>query len=177
MRGKINTRKLKTRLFGRLNPDDLVSKPRLRDSKRKRKPKRNLESRRGMQKRAKRAVQQEDQANAAPAAVVTAPVVQQQRPTQTQTQTQTRCCSSVGMPSWPLVTVPSSFGYGLSIRLPGPGLLGRAPGYLAGSDGGVEPPRQGPLLPTPCFARMGRRSSITAEQLQSGEVKKKDTGS
>ncbi|XP_051189823.1 uncharacterized protein [Lolium perenne] len=177
MRGKINARKLKTCLFGRLNPDDLVSKPRLRDSKRKQNPKRNLESRRGMQKRAKRAaVQQEDQADAAPAAVVTPPVVQQQRPTQTPTPT--RCCSSVGMPSWPLVTVPSGFGYGLSVRLPGPGLLGRAPGYLAGSDGGVEPPRQGPLLPMACFARMGRqRSSITAEQLQSGEVKKKDTGS
>lgn len=173
MRGKINARKLKTRLFGRLNPDDLVSKPRLRDSKRKRKPKRNLESRRGMQKRAKRAAVQQDQAEAAPAAVVTPPVVHQKRPT----QTQTRCCSSMGMPPWPLVIVPSGFGYGLSVRLPGAGLLGRAPGYLAGSDGGVEPPKQRPLLPTPCFAGMGRqRSSITAEQLQSGEVKK-DTGS
>ena len=53
MRGKIDAPKLKNRLFGRLNPDDLVSKPRLRCGKRKRKPKVSAESRYMIEKRIK----------------------------------------------------------------------------------------------------------------------------
>ncbi|KAM0828090.1 hypothetical protein ACQ4PT_067777 [Festuca glaucescens] len=142
MRGKIDVPKLKNRLFGRLNPGDLVTKPRLRGGKRKRKQKLGLESRYRIQKRIKHAGQYEEPSHQAddtpdtiPAPVVTPPVLQQ-RPTQTQ-------CSSSGQSMrrpwwWPLVVIPSGFGYGLSVLLPpapraphpGPGILGRAPGDL-----------------------------------------------
>ncbi|CAM0953254.1 unnamed protein product [Alopecurus aequalis] len=144
MRGKIDAPKLKNRLFGRLNPGDLVSKPRLRHGKRKLKPKLSAETRYRIRKRVKHVGQHEEpsshQADAAPgttpAAAVTAPVLHQRPAAMTQ-------CSSHGVRSvgskpwwWPLVVVPSGFGYGLSVRLPpaprtphpGPGLLGRAPG-------------------------------------------------
>jgi hypothetical protein len=171
MRGKIDARKLKNRLFGSLNPDNMASKPRLRCGKRKQKSKWSPECRSGIQKRTKCAMQDEEpsrQADAAPgnapAPVVTAPVPQQHL------GCQTRCGQSVEMPPWPLVIVPSGFGYGLPVRLPGPGLLGRAPGYLTG----FQLPKQGPLLRTPCREdKMCRpQLSITADQLQHDEEKK-----
>lgn len=153
MRGKIDASKLKTRLFGRLNPDDLVSKPRLRGAKRKQKPKLSLESRYRIQKRIKHVGLHEEpshQAEAAPGtapAVVVTPPLLHHRPTLTQRSSG----QSVGKPWWwPLIVVPSGFGYGLSIRLPlaprapnpGPGILGRAPSDSVRPSNGVELSKQ-----------------------------------
>ncbi|KAM0870555.1 hypothetical protein ACQ4PT_039931 [Festuca glaucescens] len=154
MRGKIDVPKLKNRLFGRLNPGDLVSKPRLRNGKRKRKQKLSLESRYRIQKRIKHAGQHEEpshQADGTPGTIpvtVVTPNVLQQLPTQTQ-------CSSSGQSMsrpwwWPLVVIPSGFGYGLSVVLPpapraphpGPGILGRAPGDLVRPSNGVQLQKQ-----------------------------------
>lgn len=127
MRGKIDAPKLKKRLFGRLDPDSLLSKPRLRLGKRKRKPKDYLESRYRIQKRIQHVGQQADVIPG------TAPTVVIRRRDAAQTQRS----SSEGKPWWwPLVVVPSGFGYGLSVQLPlapttphpGPGLLGQATG-------------------------------------------------
>lgn len=112
MRGKIDTLKLKTLLFGRLNPDELVRK-------RKRKSKLSPESRSGFQTRAKHAVHHVEphhHANATaatglptPAPAIVMPPILHQRPTQSATQ-------FVHKP-WPLM-IPSGFGYGLSVQLP-----------------------------------------------------------
>lgn len=155
MRGKIDTSKLKTFLFGRLNPDELVSKPRLKRAKRKRKSKFSPESTYGFQKRAKHAVHHVEphhRANAAtatglptPAPALVTPPILHGRPTQSTAQ-------FVHKP-WPLI-IPSGFGYGLSVQLPvtphlSRGLLGRPPGDLIQLNNGIQLPQQGPLLPMP----------------------------
>uniref|UniRef100_A0ACD5YCL8 Uncharacterized protein n=1 Tax=Avena sativa TaxID=4498 RepID=A0ACD5YCL8_AVESA len=149
VRGNIDATKLKNRLFGRLNPDNLVSKPHLRGVKRKRKLKHSLEIRYKSQKRIKHVAPHEEPAHragaapgtVAPATVLASPVLLQQ-------PTQTWCSNSgqsVGKPWWwSLFVVPSGFGYGLSVRVlpraphPGPGLLGRAPGDLPRPNSGTK---------------------------------------
>ncbi|TVU10625.1 hypothetical protein EJB05_44169 [Eragrostis curvula] len=158
MRGKINTSKLKTLLFGHLSPDELASKPRLRHAKRKRKLKLSPESRYLVQKRAKHSahhVEPHSHANArtatglqTPAAKVM-PHIQYQRSTQSSAQI-------VRIP-WPRI-IPSGFGYGLSVQLPvdphcGKGILGPPPDMISLSNG-IQRPQQRPLLPTPRNVRL-----------------------
>lgn len=153
MKGHIDASKLKTRLFGCLNPDDLVSRPRPRRGKRNLSP----EGRHRIQQRTKRAVQlqhkepsrQADAASASAPATVTSPVLHRRA------GTQSNVTQFVRKPWWPFIIVPSGFGYGLSIRLPpraphpARGILGRAPGDLIRSNSGIQLPKQGPLLPKP----------------------------
>lgn len=172
MKGHIDVSKLKTGLFGRLNPDDLVSRPRPRPGKRDLSP----GGRCGIQQRTKRAARHEEpshQANAtpgtAPAATVMPPVLHCRFP-----GIQSSGAQFVHKPWWPFRIVPSGFGYGLSIRLPpraphpGRGILGRAPGDLIRSNSGIQVPKQGPLPPTPLretSAGMRRPGSGGDEQL------------
>uniref|UniRef100_A0A0A9F9M2 Poly(A) RNA polymerase mitochondrial-like central palm domain-containing protein n=1 Tax=Arundo donax TaxID=35708 RepID=A0A0A9F9M2_ARUDO len=141
MRGKIDTSKLKTILFGRLSPDALVSKPRFKHAKRKRKSQLNPERRYAFQKRAKHGVHDVQHANATnatglltstPARVM--PLVLHQRPTQFNTQI-------VHIP-WPCI-IPSGFGYGLLLQMPvaplhGKGILGPPPGNLIPLNNGIQ---------------------------------------
>ncbi|KAE8766516.1 Poly(A) RNA polymerase GLD2-A [Hordeum vulgare] len=168
MKGHIDTSKLKTRLFGRLDPNDLVSRPRPRRGKRDLSP----EGRRGIQQRTKRAAQHEEpspQADAASAsasapAMVMPPVLHRCAGTQSSGP------QFVRKPWRPFRIVPSGFGYGLSIRLPvraphpGRGILGRAPGDVIQSNSGVQLVKRGP---TP-----SRKTSAEEEQVQHNEHKR-----
>ncbi|KAL6593054.1 hypothetical protein ACP70R_049140 [Stipagrostis hirtigluma subsp. patula] len=151
MRGKIDTSKLKTLLFGRLNPDELVSKPRFNRGKRKRKLKLSTECRYVLKKRAKHDVQHVEpraRANAntcsglPPHAAKVMPPILHQRPTQPSTQ--------IMQISWPRI-IPSGFGYGLSVQLPvaphpSKGILGPPPSNLFPLNYGIQ---QRPLVRMP----------------------------
>lgn len=169
MKGHMDVSNLKTRLFGRLNPDDLVSRPRPRRGKRNLSP----EGRRGIQQeRTKRAARHEapaHQVNATPSTARVATVRHCRFPGIQSSGAQFAC-----KPWWPFRIVPSGFGYGISVRLPpraphpGPGILGRAPGDLITSNSGIQLPNQGSLLPRPLRERsdgMRRTGSGGDEQL------------
>uniref|UniRef100_A0A8R7U3R7 Poly(A) RNA polymerase mitochondrial-like central palm domain-containing protein n=1 Tax=Triticum urartu TaxID=4572 RepID=A0A8R7U3R7_TRIUA len=169
MKGHIDASKLKTRLFGRLNPDDLVSRPRPRRGKRDLSP----EGRRGIQQeRTKRAARHEEpahQVNATPGTARVATVLPPFRHCRFP-GIQSGGAQYVHKPWWPFRIVPSGFGYGISVRLPpraphpGPGILGRAPGDLIRPNSGIQLPKQGSLLPTPL-----RERSASTRRPGSGE--------
>ncbi|KAL6838458.1 hypothetical protein ACP4OV_031703 [Aristida adscensionis] len=151
MRGKIDTSKLKTLLFGCLNPDELVSKPRLNRAKRKQRQKLGTECRYVLQKRAKHDIQNVEprsHANADTPSGLSTPAAkfmppsQHERPAQSFTQI-------VNIP-WPRI-IPSGFGYGLSVQLPaashlGKGILGPPPRNLIPLNNGIQ---QRTFIPVP----------------------------
>jgi hypothetical protein len=155
MRGKIHISKLKTRLFEYLSPDELVSKPRLRHGKGKRKLKLSLESRYEFQKRAKRGAQHVEphsHSNIRNATGVPTPTTAKPMPHILYHSSTLSNKQIVHIP-W-LHIIPSGFGYGLSVPLPvdphcGKGILGPAPGNLSSLDIGIQQLQQHPLLSTP----------------------------
>uniref|UniRef100_J3N0C4 Poly(A) RNA polymerase mitochondrial-like central palm domain-containing protein n=1 Tax=Oryza brachyantha TaxID=4533 RepID=J3N0C4_ORYBR len=168
MRGKLEISKLKVLLFGCLKPEELVSKPRLKHGKRKRKTQTRPDNRNGLRK-GKHAVQHnnvgsDQHANSTTAA---APQIVHQSPTQATTQ-----CMQEPKP-W-LVIIPSGFGYGLSLQLQvaprlSRGLLGRRP--LVHFNNGSQLLQQGPLIPLPPNQQaVGSSNSVVtsagAQQLQ-----------
>ncbi|KAG2633643.1 hypothetical protein PVAP13_2NG240500 [Panicum virgatum] len=126
MRGKLDTPKLKTLLFGRLSPDEVVSKPRLKHGKRKRKSELCQQGRYAFQKRAKRGGNATTSSDSlpAPASNKVFPLVHDRG---------TGIHRFVPIIPWPRI-IPSGFGYGLSLEFPsgarphpGKGILGRWP--------------------------------------------------
>jgi len=123
MRGKLDTPKLKTLLFGRLSPDEVVSKPRLKHGKRKRKSELCQQGRYAFQKRAKRGGDATTSSDSlpAPASNKVFPSVYDRG---------TNIHRFVPIIPWPRI-IPSGFGYGLSLEFPsgvrphpGKGILG-----------------------------------------------------
>uniref|UniRef100_A0A0E0QVC9 Poly(A) RNA polymerase mitochondrial-like central palm domain-containing protein n=1 Tax=Oryza rufipogon TaxID=4529 RepID=A0A0E0QVC9_ORYRU len=172
MRGKLDTSKLKTLLFGCLKPDELVSKPRLKRGKRKRKPQTSPDSRYGLGK-GKHAVHLVGSDQHANSTTAEAPQVVHRHPTQAKASTQ--CAHK---PTPPFVIIPSGFGYSLSLQLPvapqlSRGLLGRPPPVnLVHLNNGAQLPQQGLLLSLPSQQAAGSNSGVTyagAQQLQRNE--------
>uniref|UniRef100_A0A0E0FUP7 Poly(A) RNA polymerase mitochondrial-like central palm domain-containing protein n=1 Tax=Oryza nivara TaxID=4536 RepID=A0A0E0FUP7_ORYNI len=172
MRGKLDTSKLKTLLFGCLKPDELVSKPRLKRGKRKRKPQTSPDSRYGLGK-GKHAVHLVGSDQHANSTTAEAPQVVHRHPTEAKASTQ--CAHK---PTPPFVIIPSGFGYSLSLQLPvapqlSRGLLGRPPPVnLVHLNNGAQLPQQGLLLSLPSQQAAGSNSGVTyagAQQLQRNE--------
>jgi hypothetical protein len=131
MRGKLDTPKLKTLLFGQLSPDDLVSKPRLKHGKRKRKWELCPQGRYAFQKRAKHGGNATTSSGSlpAPASNKVFPAALHDRGTIQRSSIH----RFVPVIPWPRI-IPSGFGYGLSLEFPsvarphpGKGILGRRP--------------------------------------------------
>lgn len=130
MRGKVGASKLKTLLFGQLSPDELVSKPRLRHSKRKKKWDVCPQGRYAFQKRARHGGNATTSRDSLPDKVFPhalndrSPILQ------------SSIHHFVPVIPWPSI-IPSGFGYGLSLEFasvaphPGRGILGRPPSNLA----------------------------------------------
>mgnify|MGYP003702811779 CR=1 FL=1 len=172
MRGKLDTSKLKTLLFGCLKPDELVSKPRLKRGKRKRKPQTSPDGRYGLGK-GKHAVHLVGSDQHANSTTAEAPQVVHRHPTEAKASTQ--CAHK---PTPPFVIIPSGFGYSLSLQLPvapqlSRGLLGRPPPVnLVHLNYGAQLPQQGLLLSLPSQQAAGSNSGVTyagAQQLQRNE--------
>ncbi|EEC85097.1 hypothetical protein OsI_32469 [Oryza sativa Indica Group] len=172
MRGKLDTSKLKTLLFGCLKPDELVSKPRLKRGKRKRKPQTSPDGRYGLGK-GKHAVHLVGSDQHANSTTAEAPQVVHRHPTEAKASTQ--CAHK---PTPPFVIIPSGFGYSLSLQLPvapqlSRGLLGRPPPVnLVHLNNGAQLPQQGLLLSLPSQQAAGSNSGVTyagAQQLQRNE--------
>ncbi|CAL5090336.1 unnamed protein product [Urochloa decumbens] len=129
MRGKMDTSKLKTLLFGR--PRELVSKPRLKHGNRKKKRKLCPQGRYAFQKRVKHggdATTSSDSLPAPASVKVFPPALHDRRPIQ-----QSSIHHFVPVIPWPRI-IPSGYGYGLSLEFPsvahphpGKGILGRPP--------------------------------------------------
>lgn len=128
MRGKMDTTKLKTLLFGRLSPDELVSKPRLKHVKRKRNWERTPQGGRCvLQKSAKHAgIATGSDSLPTPNKVLHHALHYRVAGHQSSIH------QFVPIIRWPRI-IPSGFGYGLSLGIPsvaphlGKGILGKPP--------------------------------------------------
>ncbi|XP_020396482.1 uncharacterized protein [Zea mays] len=128
MRGKMDTTKLKTLLFGRLSPDELVSKPRLKHVKRKRNWERTPQGGRCvLQKSAKHA----GSATGSDSLPTPNKVLHHALHYRVAGH-QSSIHQFVPIIRWPRI-IPSGFGYGLSLGIPsvaphlGKGILGKPP--------------------------------------------------
>ncbi|CAL5075461.1 unnamed protein product [Urochloa decumbens] len=131
MRGKMDTSKLKTLLFGRLSPGELVSKPRLTHGKRRKKRELCPQGRYAFQKRVKHsgnATTSSDSLHTPASDKVFRPPLHDRSRIQ-----QSSIHHFVPVIPWPRI-IPSGYGYGLSLEFssvarphPGKGILGRPP--------------------------------------------------
>ncbi|CAN6197781.1 unnamed protein product [Urochloa humidicola] len=130
MREKMDTPKLKTLLFGRLSPDELVSKPRLKHGKRRKKRELYPQGRYAFQKRVKH------HGNATSSDSLRTPASDKVFPPALHDRShiqQSGIHHFVPIIPWPRI-IPSGYGYGLSLEFPsvarphpGKGILGRPP--------------------------------------------------
>jgi len=154
MRGKMDSMKLRTLLFGRLSPDELVSKPRLEHVKRKRKWGLTPQGRCVFQKSAQHGGSATS-SDSLPTANKVLPHALHYRVAGQQSSTH----QFVPIIRWPRI-IPSGFGYGLSLGIPsvaphlGKGILGKPPSNITplnqwSSTQLVHIQQKGPLLQTP----------------------------
>lgn len=153
MRGKMDTMKLRTLLFGRLSPDELVSKPRLGHVKRKRKW--------GLTPQGRCVFQKSAQHGGSATSSDSLPTANKVLPHALHYRVAGQHSSIhqfVPIIRWPRI-IPSGFGYGLSLGIPlvaphlGKGILGKPPSNITplhrSSTQLVHIHQKGPLLRTP----------------------------
>lgn len=155
MRGKMDTTKLKTLLFGRLSPDELVSKPRLKHFKRKREWELTPQGRCVFQKSAKHG----GSATSSDSLPTRNKVLPHALHYRVAVQ-QSGIHLFVPIIRWPRI-IPSGYGYGLSLGIPsvaphrGKGILGKPPSNIItplhrwSSTQLAHIQQKGPLLQTP----------------------------
>lgn len=151
MRGKVNTQNLKILLFGRLSPDELISRPRLKHGKRKKKRELSPQGRYAFQKRAKHGGNAATSSDSlpTPASDKVFPRAQHDR----NLIQQSSIHHFVPIIPWPRI-IPSGYGYGSSLEFPsiasphpGKGILGKPPSNLGKGILGRPPSNVVPLEP------------------------------
>lgn len=150
MRGRMDTLKLKTLLFGRLGPDELVNTSYLKHVKRKRKRKLSPNGSYVSQKRAQHGGDAYTSSGLLPTPDKVSPST---RHDQLDAQKST---SRLFVPviRWPHI-IPSGFGYGLSLEFKSvtrhldKGILGRPPSYITPFSTQLVQRQQGSLIRTP----------------------------